>query len=106
MTTPLYDRLLARINATGPLSVAEYMTECLLHPEHGYYTTREPFGRAGDFVTAPEISQMFGELLGLFLAQSWLDQGAPTPFALAELGPEAVIGHYDELPGVVTRLIG
>ncbi|WP_103334402.1 class I SAM-dependent methyltransferase [Pseudotabrizicola formosa] len=77
----------ARITATGPITLAEFMAECLLHPEHGYYTTRTPFGAAGDFTTAPEISQMFGELLGLCLAQSWLDQGAPAPFTLAELGP-------------------
>ncbi len=76
-----------RIAAHGPMSVADYMSECLLHPEFGYYTTSEPFGRAGDFVTAPEISQMFGELIGLALAQAWLDQGAPAPFTLAELGP-------------------
>ncbi|MDO9640270.1 MAG: SAM-dependent methyltransferase [Pseudotabrizicola sp.] len=77
----------ARIAATGPVTLAEYMAECLLHPEHGYYTTRTPFGAAGDFTTAPEISQMFGELLGLCLAQIWLDQGAPGTFTLAELGP-------------------
>lgn len=63
------------------------MAECLLHPEHGYYTTRTPFGTAGDFTTAPEISQMFGELLGLCLAQAWMDQGCPAPFTLAEIGP-------------------
>ncbi|QYZ70199.1 class I SAM-dependent methyltransferase [Neotabrizicola shimadae] len=85
--TPLADLLARRIAATGPITVAEYMAECLLHPAHGYYATRDPFGTAGDFTTAPEISQMFGELLGLCLAQSWLDQGAPTPFTLAELGP-------------------
>ena len=65
----------------------DYISTCLLHPTHGYYTTRIPFGTQGDFVTAPEISQMFGELIGLALAQSWLDQGAPAPFTLAELGP-------------------
>ncbi len=79
--------LLNRIKAQGPMTIADYMTECLLHPTLGYYTTREPFGAAGDFITAPEISQMFGEMLGLCLAQTWLDQGAPGPFALAELGP-------------------
>lgn len=84
---PLADLLKARIEADGPISVAQYMTECLLHPQHGYYTTRPPFGAEGDFTTAPEISQMFGELLGLALAQHWLDTGAPTPFTLAELGP-------------------
>ena len=85
--TPLARILKARIRANGPITLASYMAECLLHPQHGYYTTREPFGLAGDFTTAPEISQMFGELLGLSLAQSWLDQGAPTPFTLAEIGP-------------------
>ncbi len=84
--TPLGDILIARIRATGPITLADYMTECLLHPRYGYYTTRDPFGTAGDFITAPEISQMFGELLGLALAQSWLDQGSPA-FTLAELGP-------------------
>lgn len=87
MTTPLAALIAARIRAQGPLSLADYMADCLLHPEHGYYATRDPFGRGGDFITAPEISQMFGELLGLALAQAWLDQGAPRPFVLAEAGP-------------------
>ncbi len=85
--TPLARLLVRRIAATGPLSIADYMHDCLLHPEHGYYSTRDPFGAGGDFTTAPEISQMFGELLGLCLAQAWLDQGAPAPVTLAELGP-------------------
>jgi len=85
--TPLAGLLLDRIAANGPLTVADYMTECLLHPIHGYYTTRQPFGATGDFITTPDISQMFGELLGLCLAQTWLNQGAPAAFALAELGP-------------------
>lgn len=73
----LKDGLIARIAAQGPITVADYMAEALLHPVYGYYTTRDPLGAAGDFITAPEISQMFGELVGLSLAQSWLDQGAP-----------------------------
>ncbi len=85
--TALADLLIRRIAATGPLTLADYMAECLLHPDHGYYATRDPFGAGGDFTTAPEISQMFGELIGLCLAQAWLDQGAPAPFTLAELGP-------------------
>ncbi|MCC5964110.1 MAG: SAM-dependent methyltransferase [Rhodobacteraceae bacterium] len=85
--TALRDILLRRIALDGPMSVAEYMTLCLLHPEHGYYTTRDPLGARGDFTTAPEISQMFGEMLGLWVAQVWMDQGAPAPFTLAELGP-------------------
>ena len=54
--TPLADLLIRRIRATGPITLAEYMADCLLHPEHGYYSTRDPFGAAGDFITAPEIS--------------------------------------------------
>ncbi len=85
--TPLGRLLIRRIGATGPITIADYMAECLLHPRHGYYATRDPLGAAGDFTTAPEISQMFGELIGICLAQAWLDQGRPAPFALAELGP-------------------
>lgn len=83
----LTEILQARIAAQGPLTMADFMTEALLHPTYGYYTMRDPFGTKGDFTTAPEISQMFGEVLGLCLAQSWIDQGAPTGFVLAELGP-------------------
>lgn len=83
----LQDEIAARIRSNGPISIADYMAECLFHPTFGYYTTREPFGAAGDFITAPEISQMFGELIGLALAQAWIDQGSPAPFTLAELGP-------------------
>jgi len=85
--TALKDILLRQIRAQGPISIAEYMTQCLLHPRHGYYTTRDPLGVQGDFTTAPQISQMFGEMLGLLVAQVWLDQGRPAPFTLAELGP-------------------
>jgi SAM-dependent MidA family methyltransferase len=85
--TPLGALLTRRIAATGPITLADYMAECLLHPVHGYYATRDPLGAAGDFTTAPEISQMFGELVGLALAQAWLDQGAPRPIVLAEAGP-------------------
>lgn len=85
--TPLAALLIRRIQANGPITLADYMAECLMHPQHGYYATRDPFGAAGDFTTAPEISQMFGELLGLCLAQAWLDQGAVPGFTLAELGP-------------------
>ncbi len=85
--TALLQILARQIALDGPMSVADYMMTCLLHPEHGYYTTRDPLGADGDFTTAPEISQMFGELIGLSLAQAWLDQGSPAPFALVELGP-------------------
>jgi len=83
----LHDMLIAQIDTQGPIRLDTYMSICLLHPQHGYYTTHTPFGAAGDFTTAPEISQMFGELIGLALAQAWIDQGAPAPFTLAELGP-------------------
>ena len=83
----LRDILIAQISAQGPMRLDDYISTCLLHPAHGYYTTRTPFGTQGDFITAPEISQMFGELTGLALAQSWLDQGAPAHFTLVELGP-------------------
>lgn len=85
--TDLKTHIIDRITRIGPISVADYMAECLLHPKFGYYTTRDPLGAAGDFTTAPEISQMFGELIGLSLAQSWIDQGAPAAFILAEAGP-------------------
>lgn len=85
--TPLGRIIAARISREGPIGVADYMAECLLHPVHGYYSTRDPFGVGGDFTTAPEISQMFGEMIGLCLAQAWADQGRPSPFLLAEIGP-------------------
>ena len=84
--TALADLLKRRIATTGPITLADYMSEALLHPEHGYYTTRDPLGATGDFVTSPEISQMFGEMIGLCLAQAWMDQGRPNG-VLAELGP-------------------
>ncbi|MFP7671949.1 class I SAM-dependent methyltransferase [Marivita sp. S0852] len=85
--TTLDDILRQQIRTTGPLTLAQYMSACLLHPKFGYYTTQDAFGAEGDFTTAPEISQMFGELVGVCLAQSWMDQGMPAAFALAELGP-------------------
>lgn len=69
------------------MTIAEYMALCLSHPEYGYYMNRDPLGVDGDFTTAPEISQMFGEMIGLWLVQIWVDQGRPSPFVLAELGP-------------------
>lgn len=80
-------QFIRQISQTGPITLADYMSTCLMHPQLGYYTTRDPFGRSGDFITAPEVSQMFGELVGLALAQAWIDQGSPNRFVLAELGP-------------------
>ncbi len=85
--TTLAARIAALIGAEGPISVAQYMTLALLDPAFGYYATRDPLGAQGDFLTAPETSQMFGELVGLWLAQAWLDQGKPARPALVELGP-------------------
>lgn len=76
----------ARIAEEGPLPVSSYMALCLMHPEHGYYTRGQPFGAEGDFLTAPEISQAFGEIIGLWLMQLWSDMGRPG-VDLVELGP-------------------
>ena len=80
-------RIAALIAAQGPISVAQYMTLALQDGQSGYYATRQPFGAAGDFTTAPEISQMFGELLGLWCVQVWHDQGQSRQKRLVELGP-------------------
>ncbi|MCP1337479.1 class I SAM-dependent methyltransferase [Futiania mangrovi] len=83
----LHDRIAAEIAADGPMPLARYMARALLDPRGGYYTTAEPFGARGDFITAPEISQVFGEVMALWLAQCWLDQGAPAAPLLVEPGP-------------------
>ncbi|MDX9861791.1 MAG: SAM-dependent methyltransferase [Rhodospirillales bacterium] len=87
MPRGLLDVLLGRIALGGPLTVADYMAETLGHPRFGYYATRDPFGAAGDFVTAPEISQMFGELIGLWCAVTWQAMGRCDPVLWVELGP-------------------
>ena len=79
--------LAEKIRTHGPLPVAEFMGICLGHETHGYYMKQVPFGREGDFTTAPEISQVFGELIGLHLADAWMRAGAPAPVQLVELGP-------------------
>lgn len=85
--TPLASRLREHIAASGPVSVEYYMQLCLGDPAHGYYMTRDPIGAGGDFTTAPEISQMFGEMIGVWLVNVWQAMGAPAPFNLVELGP-------------------
>ncbi len=81
-------RLIARqCAASGPMTVADYMALALGHPEHGYYMTKDPFGRDGDFITAPEISQIYGELIGLWCVEVWRSMGSPARFVWAELGP-------------------
>lgn len=83
--TPLAEIVRAEIDAGGPITLARYMALCLQHPRHGYYITRDPLGR--DFVTGPEVSQMFGELLGLWAAQVWIGMGRPRRALWVELGP-------------------
>ena len=85
--TPLEAEIRRRIEAAGPMPVAEYMALCLTDHRWGYYATRDPFGARGDFVTAPEISQMFGELIGLWMAAVWHRMGEPAKVGVIELGP-------------------
>ncbi|TGE01479.1 class I SAM-dependent methyltransferase [Methylobacterium nonmethylotrophicum] len=84
---PLLGELRRLIAIEGPITIERYMALCLGHPVHGYYRTRDPLGAAGDFTTAPEISQIFGELLGLWTAEVWHGLGRPASFRLVELGP-------------------
>lgn len=76
-----------QIRANGPMSLASYMGLCLTHPREGYYRTADPLGAKGDFITAPEISQMFGELIGFFFVNLWQQMNEPRSFTLLELGP-------------------
>ena len=87
MPTPLARRIKSLIRLNGPMSVTDFFALCLADPEHGYYKTRQPFGRTGDFVTAPEISQLFGEMLGVFIVHAWQRHGALAPVRLVEIGP-------------------
>jgi len=83
----LLDRLRAQIAQDGPISVAEYFTRCLHDPRDGYYATRPALGEGGDFLTAPGVSQMFGELIGLWILETWTRMGRPSPVRLVEMGP-------------------
>jgi len=85
--TPLDALIRATIARSGPMPVSRYMELCLTHPEFGYYVTRSPIGRDGDFTTAPEVSQMFGELIGLWAASIWNEMGMPEEIQFVELGP-------------------
>ena len=86
-TSPLLSEINRLIKSSGPMPVWRYMELCLMHPAHGYYVSRDPLGREGDFTTAPEVSQMFGELLGLWAASVWKAIGSPPMLRLIELGP-------------------
>jgi NADH dehydrogenase [ubiquinone] 1 alpha subcomplex assembly factor 7 len=85
--TPLEQRLAERIAQDGPITAADYMAACLHDPQHGYYATRPRLGAEGDFVTAPLVSQMFGELIGAWMAELWDRLGRPALFRLVEIGP-------------------
>ena len=84
---PLETEIRRRIVIAGPMPVHEYMTLCLTDGKYGYYTTRDPFGAGGDFITAPEVSQMFGEMVGLWMVAVWKQMGTPKNVNVVELGP-------------------
>jgi NADH dehydrogenase [ubiquinone] 1 alpha subcomplex assembly factor 7 len=79
--------MIEEIRQAGPISIARFMDLALTHPTLGYYARHDPLGAGGDFVTAPEISQVFGEIVGLWLARAWIEIGRPDPCLLVELGP-------------------
>ena len=85
--SPLETLIRKQITANGPMPVSRYMQICLTHPDYGYYLKRDPLGRDGDFITAPEVSQMFGELVGLWAASVWNAMGMPQEVKFIELGP-------------------
>ena len=85
--TPLARELAERIRREGPLPLDQFMQACLQHPQHGYYVRQPAIGAGGDFITAPEISQVFGELIGLWCVVVWQQMGAPARVRLIELGP-------------------
>ena len=83
----LKDHLIKLIKLHGPIPVSTYMSEALTNPRYGYYVSHDPFGKGGDFITAPEVSQMFGEMIGLWFADVWLKMDRPFRVHLIELGP-------------------
>ncbi len=87
LANPLESIIRELITYNGSLSVAAYWSLCLSHPQHGYYMNRDPLGVQGDFTTAPEISQLFGEMIGIWIAEQWQGMGSPEAFYLVECGP-------------------
>ena len=85
--SPLLPGLVSQIQENGPMTVGQYMQIALTDPSHGYYTNQNPFGRSGDFITAPEISQLFGEMIAIWTIDIWQKMGTPTEFQLIEAGP-------------------
>eukprot|EP00514_Thraustochytrium_sp_LLF1b_P011185 CAMPEP_0184545062 /NCGR_PEP_ID=MMETSP0199_2-20130426/4041_1 /TAXON_ID=1112570 /ORGANISM="Thraustochytrium sp., Strain LLF1b" /LENGTH=629 /DNA_ID=CAMNT_0026939315 /DNA_START=9 /DNA_END=1898 /DNA_ORIENTATION=+ len=110
--TPLVDELAMRILARGPLTTSEFMTVALGHPIHGYYMRRDVFGADGDFTTSPEISQVFGELIGIWCVANWMGLGSPDRVRLVEMGPgrgtlmSDILRAASNFPGFVKALEG
>jgi SAM-dependent MidA family methyltransferase len=106
MASSLKDRLIEQITLEGPMPVDAYMARCLLDPIDGYYTKNAVLGAEGDFITAPLISQMFGEMIGVWVAQVWLSLGSPSPFRLIEMGGgdgtlmDDILRVADRVPGL------
>jgi NADH dehydrogenase [ubiquinone] 1 alpha subcomplex assembly factor 7 len=102
MTAGITPKIVRRIRAEGPLTVAGFMAMALHDPESGYYAMRDPIGGKGDFTTAPEISQVFGELIGIWCADLWQRMGQPDPVIVAELGPGRGVLASDLLRAAAT----
>ena len=86
VTNPLKQHFLQKIAFSGPVTVSEYMKTCLYHPTMGFYSSN-PLGKHGHFITAPEVTSLFGEMLGIWAAKLWENLGCPVPFSYVELGP-------------------
>eukprot|EP00062_Callorhinchus_milii_P013305 gi/632961255/ref/XP_007896654.1/ PREDICTED: NADH dehydrogenase [ubiquinone] complex I, assembly factor 7 [Callorhinchus milii] len=107
--TSVLKHLISKIKSTGPISTAEYMREVLTNPATGYYCHNDVLGAQGDFITSPEISQIFGELLGVWCISEWIAAGKPKTFQLVELGPgrgtltSDVIKVFSQLSSVLSK---
>ena len=101
--SPLESEIRRLIAVAGPMPLADYMRLALTHPQYGYYITHDPIGAGGDFITAPEISQMFGELIGLWMVAVWQQMGSPENVRVIELGPGAWHVNDRRIPGRENR---